>query len=272
METLVKNIAAMFRKNSFFYVVGITLVLAFKHFYSAAGANDLVWILEPIAHLVELAAGIHFEHESTAGFVSLSNRIVIAPACAGINFLIICFSTLFFTLVSRMKTSVKKSIWLVISIVSAYLVTLWTNSVRIIISIYLYRAQIYGEWVTPERVHRLAGTLIYVSVLVVTYLAAERMVGRFCGKGFPGAETAMPPKVPYVPHLICPPFAWYLAIAVFVPLLNGSLHRQGARFLEHSIFVLAATLSIFLVWLVVPLLKKKKIDISEETKEKRASQ
>ncbi|ACM21989.1 glycosyltransferase [Geotalea daltonii FRC-32] len=258
------------RKNLPLYGLGMIVILSLKGFYSTAGVDDLVWVLQPLAFLVELITGIQFQYDPAVGFVSLASRVVIAPACAGVNFFIICFATIFFTLVSRLDNPMKKWAWLVISIISAYLVTLLGNSFRIMISIYLYRADIYGEWATPERVHRLAGMLIYVPILVITYLAAERMVGRLCRKKSSAAETAIASEIQSVSNVVFAPFAWYLAISVFMPLLNGSLHRYGPRYLEHSVFVLVATLCIFLGWLVLNLLKKK-IDIIRETKEKRAS-
>jgi exosortase K len=256
------------RENGLLYAAGLLTALAVKYHYSRANADDLEWILAPIARLVELMGGIHFEPESGAGFVSLSKGVVIAPACAGVNFLIICFSTLFFTFVSRLQGAGAKWCWFGVCIAASYLVTLWTNAVRIVISIYLYAAPIYGDWITPERVHRLAGTLIYVSVLVATYLAVARIVAHSrCSR--PPASTAGLGDARSVATRLRTPLAWYMAITVGVPLLNRSGCHSGLRLAEHAVHVVAATLCILLVWCSAAALLQKKIDIRAETKEKR---
>ncbi len=266
-----KDVAACLGANGLFYSLGALTVLGVKYHYSTADADDLGWMLAPVARLVELAGGIHFERELRTGFVSISHGIIIAPACAGLNFLIICFSTIFFTLVSRLRGPAAKWTWFGVSITAAWLVTLWTNTIRILLSIYLYGAPIYGGWVTPERVHRLAGTLTYVSVLVVTYLAAERMTRGFSLSGPLAPITAprKPGQVPSATRMLPVPFAWYALITIFVPILNGTLRRNGSRFAEHALFITAASLSVFLAWLFIAALLKKKVDLFDETKEKK---
>lgn len=256
------------RENGLLYAAGLLVVLAVKYHYSRADADDLGWILAPIARLVELMGGIHFEPEAGAGFVSLSQRVVIAPACAGVNFLVICFSTLFFTFVSRLQGAGAKWGWFGVCIAASYLVTLWTNAARVLISIYLYAAPIYGGWITPERVHRLAGTLIYVSALMAAYLMVARIVTHpRCSR--PSASKEGLGDARSVAAQLRAPLAWYLAITIGVPLLNRTGCNNGLRLAEHAVHVVAATLCILLVWCSAAALLQKKIDIRAETKEKR---
>jgi exosortase K len=76
-------------QNGMFLFLTLVLAVSLKHHYSEAGSEDLAWILRPTAWLVEHIGKIRFEEEAHTGFVNYSRRIVIASACAGVNFLII---------------------------------------------------------------------------------------------------------------------------------------------------------------------------------------
>lgn len=257
------------RANGLFYAVGLTAMLGLKFYYSIAAANDLRWMLGPIARLVGLLAGIQFQWDSHAGFVSHAREVVIAPACAGINFLIICFSTLYFTFLARLNGAAAKCRWFCICVAAAYLITLCSNTVRILLSLYLYGAAIYGGWVTPERVHCLAGTVIYVSILLVTFLAAERFLGR---SRQPEVHDSVTENhggyFPTVYYLFPIPFIWYLLITVFAPLLNGALSMSDSRFVEHAALVLSICLCISALPVSIAAILKKRVDIASKTKEK----
>jgi len=47
------------------------------------------------------------------------------------------------------------------------------------------------------------------------------------------------------------PLGWYILITLGVPLANGSLQRQAARFAEHSAMVLTAAAVVLLFMLLV---------------------
>ena len=83
------------------YCIVIALAVALKRYYSLAEAGSLAWILAPTARCVELVTGIPFTFEQGTGFVNIEHRAVIAPACAGINFLIIVFCMVSFSLLQR---------------------------------------------------------------------------------------------------------------------------------------------------------------------------
>lgn len=258
------------RDNGLFYLPGFLTALGLKYHYSTATAEDLGWILTPIARLVTLLSGINFHWDLHAGYVSHSHGVVIAPACAGINFLIICFATIFFTFITCLNGKLAKCSWLGVSLAAAYLVTLCANTIRIIISIYLYRAPIYGGWATPARVHELAGTLIYVSFLVAIFLAMERMMRLFKRAALSEPMITTPRAEYFLPTVLAVqvPIAWYVLITIFVPLLNGAARRNGSMFAEHAALVMVTVLFVFLVWFTIAAMFKKRVDIINKTKEK----
>lgn len=243
------------KRNAAYYGLGVLIVYALKIHYSRAAIDDLEWILGPTALVVELLFGIPFEREAHAGAISREYGIILAPACAGVNFLIICVSTLWFSILHRVESSRKKMVWLGMSAMVSYLLTLVVNGLRIVVSMYLYRADIYGGWVTPERVHRIEGTLIYCSVLLLVYPMGLRLAGRLNGR--PSPELAWPTAGENGwesrAAMLAIPFAWYGAVTIVTPFLNRAWLQNGARFVEHCTFVVGACAMVLLLALLVVL-------------------
>lgn len=268
--TKLEQILRTARENYPFYILGFIIAFGMKHHYSESDVDNLRWILVPIAHLVTYLTEISFEYELHTGFISQSHRVIIAPSCAGINFLVICFSALFFTLVSRFKKSTSKCIWLVGSLYAAYVITLCANTLRIVVSIRLYGAHIYNGWITPERIHRLEGTLIYVCFLVIAYLAAEKITKypRFSGIEVQKDTSLINEQPRPVILILFVPFVWYLLIAVFIPLLNIAGHQKGSPFIEHMVFVVIVCFCVLLICLFIAVFFHKSVDIFNERKRK----
>jgi len=154
-------------QNGIVYMVALFIALGLKYHYSRAGGDDLVWILSPTARLVEYISGIEFESEAHTGYVNREYRIIIAPSCAGINFLIMVFCMAVFSSIHLIKHSWSKIFWSAASLVCAYSLTVTVNSLRIIASIYSYNADIYFGWFTPARVHRLQGIVTALDMLKI---------------------------------------------------------------------------------------------------------
>ena len=225
-------------QNGLFYGLGALLVFGLKYHYSRAGSEDLHWILAPTARLVELFGGIRFEQEAGAGFISHAHHMIIGPSCAGINFLTIVFSALFFSFAYRMEGQRRKFLWLAFTMAAAYLLTLGVNALRIGAAIFLYGADIYGGWITPTRVHRIEGTLIYFFFLTLFYLAGDRAVSRLASFSTPTARGAF---------TFLPPFFWYMLIALIIPALHLAPIQNGGVFAEHSILVIASCIALMIL-------------------------
>jgi exosortase K len=171
-----------------------------KRFYSVATPDELAWLLGPTAALVEQASGRRFVREEGLGYVSSELSLVIAPVCAGINYLIVAFLALTFGFLHRMRTLARKFGWLVGSALLAYAATLVVNAVRITLSVAL------GRWSSPE-LHRVEGIVVYLSSLLVLYLAVDQILGRRPGRLL-GAVGL--------------PVACYLGVTVVAPLCRGA--------------------------------------------------
>ncbi len=229
----------------------LTLLFAFglKYHYSQACSDDLAWILRPTAGLVEQISRIQFEKEAHTGYVSHTHQIIIAPACAGVNFFIIAFCMAVFSGILHIKHRWLKFLWLTFSAASAYLLTIFANALRIILSIYSYNAGIYSAWITPQRVHRLEGTLIYFFFLCLFYMIIKKVIRYYHSKAavrrtrdaedcYLQSET-----VQWIWSGLIPLF-WYVLITLVIPLLNAAYDGNEAQFVEHSGMVVSGCLIV----------------------------
>jgi exosortase K len=210
------------------------LAIALKAFYSRAGATELLWILAPSAWLARLVGGIDLAYEPGAGFISHTYRLVVGPPCAGINFLIIAFLCLYFSFARRFLGRAR---WLMYSLLFSYGATVAANGFRIFVSAHLWTADIYGQWLTRELAHRLAGAGIYYASLLLLYFAVESGIGR------PGSKLA--------------PLFWYLAVSIGAPLGGRLLVEGSPGFAAHAAWVLATALLLTGVKFLPSLLRNR---------------
>jgi exosortase K len=243
---------AFISQNGMLLLLALVLAVGLKQYYSEAGSEDLAWILRPTAALVERISGIPFAEEAHAGFVNYSRRIIIAPACAGVNFFIIAFSRAVFCGLSHIQGKRLKWLWLAGALVGAYGLTVFVNAVRIIISIYAYEADIHSGWLTPERLHRLEGVIIYFFFLCRFYRIITVVCPLIQGPQRESieAQRVRPDSLRRGLVALVPLF-WYGLITLAIPLLNGAIAKDGARFAEHGGMVISGCLVVLAVlWLM----------------------
>jgi exosortase K len=268
--TMLSKIKNDLAENALFYVIGLLISIGLKYFYHQAGSDDLNWILIPTSRVVEYLSGIHFEQELHVGLVNHAYRFIIVPSCAGVNFLTIAFSTLFFSFVHRLKGIGLKTLWLGISAVFAYLLTLVANALRIIAGIYLHQADIYGGWVTVARIHRIEGAFIYFFFLLIAYLTVERVFQGLVLKT-PGERRSPAPKGTESMHIIrrcLTPFFWYSLFALGIPLVRMAYRQDVAMFTEHFSSVMVVCLCILLLLLLFLFGYRKAVCTMKQLKRK----
>lgn len=211
-------------------VVVLLCAYALKLYYSTASANQLRWILAPTTALVELTSGTAFEFESHAGYINTDRSFLIAPSCAGVNFLIAAFLMLS---IKKLLSARSKSVgWAFIpaALMLAYVSTLVANTARISLALQIKRMPAEISWLNPDQIHRFEGVFIYFGFLLLLFALSERRSS---------ATTSG-----LLRQYLMPLFAYY-ATALAVPLANGA-YRQGREFWEHSLFVLLIPLLLIL--------------------------
>lgn len=226
-----------------------------KLHYSTAPADHLRWVIQPVAAIVSMVDGVAFEWVSGTGFVRADQRFTIAPACAGLNFLIMAFGLTVVAFMHRIEKSYWRIAWPAAAFLSAYLLTLAVNALRIVIAIRLYESEAAWGWLTPDRLHRLAGIAVYFSALGLYYAIVHRIMD--------GGAWQVAPRPPEV-HPDCLPWVWYVTGAVAVPVVNQFARGRTLPGWEHCLTVTAASA---LIWILAKgtyrVLKTRRQDASQ---------
>jgi exosortase K len=163
-------------QNIILCLTALCMAWGLKYHYSIAQPGHLRWILTPTAALVDTVTGHWFYFEADAGYINQDLQIIIAPACAGVNFLIAVLCMSFFCGVFKLYGFQNKCFWLISCLIGAYFATIFVNAVRIWISIATISADVHGGWFTPQRVHRMSGILIYFFFLSLFYLIIQKII------------------------------------------------------------------------------------------------
>lgn len=246
-------------KNGIFYVLALLIAIGLKYHYSRASSEDLDWILRPTAGIVEQMTGLHFEKEEGTGYINKEHYIIIAPSCAGVNFLIMAFCMTLFSFICCFNAPKIKLLWLCGSLVSAYLLALVVNAVRIIVAMSLYQADIYSGWLTEDRLHHLEGIVVYFFFLCAYYVILRKLIYRMVALPQRGVQISplpwskLPDKHRHFIYAGLIPFFWYILLTLFVPLINRAYQGNVPRFLEHWGFVLTGCMAVLLFIVLIQL-------------------
>ncbi len=236
-KSALKTLGVHALRNAAYLLPALGLAVMIKYHYSRAGSEDLRWILWPTARLVELFSGIAFAEELHAGFISHSRGILIAPACAGVNFLVVAFSVAVVAGLRHIRKLNLQMAWLAAALISAYVVTICVNAARILASIYSYETRLFSLWIAPARLHLLEGVLIYCFFLSIFYRIIDGGLSRACS---PSASAVSEKQDPRFRMTAALPSFCYLVVTLLVPLLHGAASGEPGRFAEHAAIVLTA--------------------------------
>jgi len=194
--------------------------LTLKLAYSRAGADALHWVLAPSCWLARLS-GVALFHESAAGFISHAQRLVVGPACAGVNFMVTAWIALYLCVQGSLTGSRRKLQWSALSLAAAYAATVLVNGLRISLAARLYQLDSYGALLNKSRAHALLGVVLYCGALLTLCQLASAWVAR--RKQLTAAVLARRA------------YAIYLGIVLGLPLLHGGWLREPQRFAEHAL-------------------------------------
>ncbi len=220
------------------YGASAMVMFVLKLHYSTAPADHLRWVIQPVAAIVSMVDGAAFEWVSGTGFVRADQRFTIAPACAGLNFMIMVFGLTVAAFMHRIKKSYWRIAWPAASLVSAYVLTLAVNALRIVIAIRLFESEAALGWLTPDRLHRLAGIAVYFSALGLYYAIVHRIMD--------GGACQVPRRSPGR-HPDWLPWAWYVTGAVMVPVAHQFAKGRTLPGWEHCLTVAGASA---LIWIL----------------------
>ena len=230
-----------------------SIAFGLKYHYSHASSDDLTWVLKPTATLVMYLGDLTFVYESHTGFISREAGIIIAPSCAGVNFMIVALLMAGCTGIFRLKTGWQIPVWIGLTGISVYGLTLIVNAIRIIGAIHLYaadisRGSIYLGWLTPARAHRLEGVGIYFLTLCLFHLATQHLLTIFMGRTSMSETKVQGNQRPFIGWT---PAVWYFLVLTGIPLVHRTATHHPVRFTEHDLTVVAGSiLVLFILFLV----------------------
>jgi len=211
---------------------GTALLAAYglKLAYSRASAADLAWILVPTARAVGWLRGETLAFSPGAGWVAPDGSYFIAPACAGVNFMILALTVSVLGFSHRLRSPGARLSWWWASLIGAYAFTIAVNTLRIVAAVELHRlGPVAG--LTPDQMHRLLGAVLYLGALWGLYGILDRLTSRPAENGSRLAAGILVAGA-------------YLGMTVVAPLLTG---HPGARYAEHAMMVSLITL-LFLAY------------------------
>lgn len=189
---------------------------ALKQHYSSASAEDLRWILAPTTWLTELVVRSDFAFQTGQGYLSREQSVLISPACAGVNFLIVAFLSLALGFGKRFEGEWKRGLgWLGLSAAAALAATLLVNTLRISLSIAVAHLATRFTGLTFHSVHRLLGIGIYLTGLMGLCLAAQFWLESRSLTG-----TSIRRTGPLLVAAGC-----YVAVTLAVPLIRGGFRN-----------------------------------------------
>jgi exosortase K len=233
-----------FAANAPWYAIAILIAVCLKGGYSRADSDALRWILGPTAWLTTLLAQVKFEYVAGAGYVNAGHDILIAPVCAGINFLIICFCMLAFCHMHHAQTPGRKLAMLAGLGLASYIVTVPVNAARIALSIQRVASSHSSAWLSPESIHRIEGVTIYFLALSLIYCVSNAMANRVTSYKAAGSRFGCARSLKRQTLIV--PLFWYLLITLGIPLLRLP-YRLGTReFVEHGAVVVIIPMLIAL--------------------------
>jgi exosortase K len=195
-------------------VTGLVLVAAWllKRHYSQASAEELRWILAPTTWLTSLLVSGDFEFRPGDGYLSREQSILISPACAGVNFLIVALLSLVLGFSARFGSGRQRLQWLLSSFGLAYVATLLVNALRIWLSVLVAHLAARATGLTFQTIHRLLGVCIYLAGLLCLCLTVQLWLS---SRGRSPSNMA--------------PLAWavgcYAGVTLVVPLAGGAAHN-----------------------------------------------
>lgn len=221
-----------------------------KKTYGAASGKELDWILAPTAALINMVTDLHFVRESGLGWIDPTHNAVIAPSCAGINFLIVAFCAVGLRGVWSFRSPIAQLGWVAAALPAVFAATLMVNTLRIRLLIELHHLDIYGARFTPELAHLIGGVIIYYGSLLCLFWWVSVILKRRA----PVANATGWAPPPWAWWLVPP--AGYLLITLVAPLVTGNFLSDVAAFTRHATTVVLLSVALSLPGLVVTLIPR----------------
>ncbi len=221
-------------------LIGSCILLKWQ--FAEAGAGQLLWLLKPTSRLVSLCTGLAFVFLPGQGYYNADLHVLIAPACAGLNFFIILLASGSVLAALRVQPA-RLPGWLAAIAGLSYITVLLVNTLRILIALAMLQLDLSNSPISPEQAHRLEGIVIYYVCLCLFVMLLWRLLNRRAGR----AAVRSPLRRLRILKIFLP-LGCYLLFTLGLPLANGALRKATADFALHSLTVLLVSCGLTLLF------------------------
>ena len=162
-----------------FQLAAIGIFVLLKFWYVQADNDNLAFLLQPTDALVGLAAGSPSQYLPDSGYFHPDLNIFIDKSCAGFNFWVLCFLMLSFLAFRHLGRQMYLVLTLPAALICAYLLTIFANTSRISIALFLQNKTEAFFTKNDTWFHEAQGVFVYLSCLIAIYLTAEFLLIKF---------------------------------------------------------------------------------------------
>jgi|GEM_PF-768471 len=146
-----------------------------KLWFRQASVDELTWLLRPVVWCLKWFLYGTFAYVDGKGFVSDSLGILIHKGCSGFHFLCISLALAYF-LSFPLPSKKRGKLWiLLIATFSAYLLTILSNTTRILSGVAWLRLQTNMPSLQSFHfAHEMIGVVVYLSALILFSIGLQR--------------------------------------------------------------------------------------------------
>ncbi|MGL1890662.1 MAG: exosortase K [Spirochaetaceae bacterium] len=154
--------------------IAVIIFGVLKLFYINANNRTLLFMLTPINKIVCLVTNTQAT-VGTEGYLNNSLNIIINKSCSGFNFFLVIFVMTFVMSFKYINSTFQKTVIIPCLLMTSYLVTIFVNSSRILISLktsYL----LTNQNITLPWLHYVEGIFIYLFFLILIYTILDKSI------------------------------------------------------------------------------------------------
>ncbi len=163
------------KKNFPYYLISMVLFILLKLGYTVADNDQLGFLLKPTDKIVGVITSSQSLYLAETGYYHEKLNILIDKSCSGFNFWLLTFALLVFLSLKYLPKHSYKAISIPASLVFAYIITIFTNTSRILASILIQSQSNSVMERNSSVVHEAIGIVTNLTFLILIYYITERI-------------------------------------------------------------------------------------------------
>lgn len=163
-------------RNTLFYSPLLLFILILHTFTKGATVKELLFLLAPVASVIEKVFNTPFYFQENVGFIYEPLYIVINKSCSGATFWIICFSMLSFSFAGKREKLKNKYFLCMFFLLISYIIALFANTSRIIIAVQILQLEAVRNTPIERVLHQGIGVVVYLVYLWGIYITFTKLL------------------------------------------------------------------------------------------------